>query len=144
MTFTRTIAGRELEFQDIKPGQLTALRLFQKSSAKKSRAIARDEKIPAGDRLEQVQEIWDEFNIKALNFIEALLVDPAAVDFLIDAQIAGLVDNNDIVRIVIHGEDPVVEDDEDPAPVAPKKAVPNPLKKAAAAKKTANARRTKN
>lgn len=144
MTVTRTIAGRDLEFKEPKAAQVTALRLFQQASAKKSKKIQADEKTPAEERLEKIQELYDNFNIKALNFVDSLLVNPDDADFLIDVQIDGTYTVNDLVRIIIHGNDEVVpDDDEDPKPSVAKKAAPNPLKKAAAAKKTANVRRTK-
>lgn len=143
MTVTRTIAGRDLEFKEPKPAQITALRLFQQASAKKSKKLAADESVPLSDRMEGVQKLYDEFNIKSLNFLDSLLVNPDDADFLIDVQISGEYDISGLLQVVIHGETNKPDDDEDPKPAVARKAAPNPLKKAAAAKKTANARRTK-
>jgi hypothetical protein len=140
-TFTRNIAGRDIEFKSIKPGQLQALRRYQQSAVKAVGKIKKNDLLSKEEQFTQLAELSEAFDLKMLRFIESLLINEDDTDFLIDVQISGDADVAELLATVL-GNTELPDDDEDPAPVAVKKP-PNPLKKATAAKKTANARRTK-
>jgi hypothetical protein len=136
------VAGRKIYRKEIKPGQMAALQRFRDASMAQVNKIRADKGTADIDKIEMLGDIWQRFDLKFLLFIESLVIDPEDIDFIADAQITGDIDVAGLLKAVFHPDEPV-DDDEDPVAKAPAKKMPNPMKKAAAAKKTANARRAK-
>lgn len=137
-TFVRQIAGRDITFRTWKPGQFTALQRNRSAISKEYRRVVDDKSISERQRLEMLSEILERLDLKTLKFVESLIVSEEDVEFLGDGMLDGSVEMATIMDALFNPVK-VPDDDEDPTP---KKAAPNPLKKATRAKKTANARRT--
>ena len=82
-------------------------------------------------------EISERLDVRILDFVESLVVNPADVDRLLDLQIVGKLQPFDMFNIVL-GSGPAQDDDAEPVE-QPK---PKAKKKPAPVKKAANARRT--
>lgn len=146
-TFRRELAGRSILFRIPAPSQALIVRREWNNTIKAVKTVRDDRTSSDEDRYRRVLKISEDFDLKMLTFVEGLIVDPDDVDFLVEAQLLGTVGVGDMFRAVMSlGNPDTVDDDQaPPKPVAgktAKKANPNPIRKAANAKKAANARRT--
>jgi hypothetical protein len=145
-TFRRDLAGRSVLFRIPAPGQALIVRRVWAKTIKDIKAVRDDKKTADDIRYERILAISEDFDLKMLTFVEGLIVNPDDVDFLVEAQLLGVVSVSDLFGAVMSlGRDPQPDDDAAPpkaAKKAVKKANPNPIRKAATAKKAANARRT--
>lgn len=145
-TFRRDIGGRSILFRIPAPSQALIVRRVWANTIKAIKAVRDDKKTDDDTRYERVLAISEDFDLKMLTFVEGLIVNPDDVDFLVEAQLLGVVSVSDLFGAVMSlGRDPQPDDGAGPpkaAKKAVKKANPNPIRKAATAKKAANARRT--
>lgn len=138
-TFERTIAGRQMTIRVPARAALEALNRYRITLVKKLDKLKDSED---ADSLTQARDLLTQFDLKIIVLIESLIIEEDDLDHLAEAQLRGETTPQQMMsEILAHDEAP--DDDEDPA-ATPVKKVPNPLRKAQAAKKTANARRTKN
>lgn len=146
-TFRRELAGRSILFRVPAPSQALIVRRTWLNAIKDLRKVRADVKSSDEDRYQRIMEVTTDFDLKMLTFIEGLIVDPADVDFLVEAQLLGTIGVGEMFSAVMSLGNPDAPDDDVAAPKpavkkAAKKAAPNPIRKAATAKKAANARRT--
>lgn len=138
-TFERTIAGRQMTIRIPARASLEALDRFRITLVKKLNKLSESGK--AEDE-KQARKLVTEFDMKLITLIESLVIEAEDLDHLVEAQLLGNATPGSMMSDIIRlDESP--DDDEDVI-AKPVKKAPNPLSKATAAKKIANARRTKN
>lgn len=129
-TFTKTFAGREIEFRRAMLAQVIILERLYHRQMKKANEDGDDK----GKALSSVL-------VRTLDFIDTLVVDEGDRQFIEDQMLAGNIDWPEIMAVLGGGKDDAPEDDESPKPVkrAPKKSP----KAAPVAKSVASRARTK-
>lgn len=126
------MAGREIWFKFPLPGQFSAWKRYRAVLVGKFDEMrAKATKDQTVENLQKLREITEQLDLITIELFESLIVHPDDVDFLQLQMITGKVTMADIHAAMFGRPEP--EDDAEPAPK---------LKKAAA-KKAANAGRTK-
>lgn len=112
-TFTKTFAGREIEFRRAMLAQVIILERLYHRQMKQANASGEDDK---GKALSSVL-------VRTLDFIDTLVVDEDDRQFIEDQMLAGNIDWPEIMEVLSGGRDGGPADDETPKPVkrAPKK-----------------------
>jgi hypothetical protein len=129
--WSRTLAGREIWFRPITSTQRSALRRFHQATVKQLNVLA-----PGDD--DAAIKLANEFYDAVHEFVDSLFLDDADRRELLKAQLRGDMDDQELLKFVLYGEDPADDDAEPVSKPKPVKAA-NPAK----AKKAANASRTR-
>lgn len=119
-SFTRTIAGRDVEFRPAKPAQMTAYRRVRERLSKDFEALRQLD--PTDETLLAMSELYDRFEENELDLVTSLLANPDDQDFIDRSMVRGETSLADIVGALFGGE-PEEPDDAEPAvkPQAAKK-----------------------
>lgn len=137
--FSRTIGGRQIWFNNAKPGQISAFRRLQGSMKTRFDKIRDDNSLSDLEKLEKLQDMSDRFDSLTLDLVESLLVNEDDADFIASGMIRGEIGVGDVLRVLFVGDD---EPEDDAEPVAkPRKAVKSA--RVGTVKKTANVKRTR-
>lgn len=144
--FSRDFNGVKVWFTKPKPYQMNALNRLRASSLAEMKRI-QNSGLPEAEQYAPLAKLSWDFDGLCIDLIESLLVDKDQANVLASMQLRGELSPQELIAKVLFedGEDEP-EDDEPPRPKAVKKTAKaaRPVKKAtAAAKKTANAGRTK-
>lgn len=111
-TFTKTFAGREIEFRRAHLAQVIVLERLYHRQMKKANESGDDK----GKALSSVL-------VRTLDFIDTLVVDEDDRQFIEDQMLAGTIDWPEVMSVLAGGKDEALPDDETPEPVkrAPRK-----------------------
>jgi len=122
-TFVREMAGQAIEFKTVLPGQFRILQRVQQATVKSLKKIQQDTKMSDEDKLVEAGKVVGNFDMAILTMVESLIVNRDDIDFLVDAQLRGEIEPQDMLQILVSPEESE-EDDADPKP-KPKKATAN-------------------
>lgn len=143
--FSRTFNSVVVWFNRPKPYQINALNRLRASSLTEMKRI-QNSGLPEAEQYAPLAKLSWDFDGLCIDLIESLLVDRDQVNVLASMQLKGELSPQELIAKVLFedGEDEP-EDDETPRTKAAKKTAKaaRPVKKATAAKKTANVGRAK-
>jgi hypothetical protein len=130
-TMRKEFSGASVLMRLPAPAQVKALMRGWELAIKRTKAL--DPK-RGQEALDEAYAISEKFDVRILDFIESLIVDPDDVDRLLDLQIVGKLSPSSMLSVVLDLR-PEPQDDVAPEPAKPKKK-PNPIKRAANVRRT--------
>lgn len=132
------ISGIKIGFRRPKRGQLVALSRVRDSVSRELFKLQRDTELDSKVRFEKASRLVMSVDLAILDMVESMIIEEGDKSFLANALITGGIDI-EAISDVLFGNNPEPDDDAEPIKAVAKKA---PRK--VAARKVANAKRTRN